>query len=136
MKSIHFICKREGIRFRGLSSNKNPDGLSSLKVSDGERVSGFWDIKESDAQELINGLLFLHETKSRKASFAGKILDYEVVTVDKLKRSRRIAFKLKVLNAHSNPTSWPKDGSNHAMAYCSGVVAFNANEKNKALSAN
>lgn len=133
MKSIHFICKREGIALKGLYLNKNPDPHSSLQIFKGEGLSGFWDMKESEAQELIDGYLFLHETKSQKASFAGKILDYEVVTLEDLGRPKRIAFKLKALNAHANPTYWPIDGVKHGMAHCSGVVSFAPTEKNKAL---
>lgn len=133
MKSIHFICKRQGTGLRGLSLNSNPYSFSSFEISQGEGISGFWDIKESEAERLVDGFLFLHEVKSRKASFAGKIIDYEVVVLDEFQRSKRVAFKLKALNAHANPTFWPKNGASHAMAHCSGVVSFAPTEKNKAL---
>lgn len=133
MKAIHFICRKEGPTFRNMSIGKKIDPRHSFEIVTGEAVSGYWDIAESDAAEVVGGLLFLHSTKADKAGFIGKITDFETVIIEDKGRSDRIAFKVKIINSKGYDIPWSREGANHAMAHSSGVVPILATEKTDKL---
>ena len=123
MKAIHFICRKEGITFKNMSIGNKIDPRHSFEINVGEAVSGYWDVSEASAAELIGGILFLHSTKSENASFIGKIIAYEPVVIEDRGHPDRIAFKVKIVNSKAHNIPWSSEGANHALAHSSGVVS-------------
>lgn len=133
MKAIHFICRKDGFTFRNMSIGNKIDSRHTFTITPGEAVSGYWDVSENDARELVGGLLFLHSKKSDKAAFIGKIIDYQPVVIEDKGHSDRIAFKVKVINSKGYDIPWSSEGATHALAHSSGVVPISVNEKTSKL---
>ena len=133
MKAIHFICRKEGFTFRNMSIGNKIDPRHSFEIVTGEAVSGYWDVSESDASELLGGLLFLHATKADKASFIGKIIDYQPVVIEDKGHSDRIAFKVKVIPSKGYDIPWSSEGAKHALAHSSGLVPVSVDNKTEQL---
>lgn len=85
MQSIHFICRREGASFHGLSLVDRE--LNKFR-------SCCWDMSEEDARRLIGGWIYLHQSKERPSSFGGLIAGYELVELQEKGHPNRIAFLL------------------------------------------
>ena len=128
MKAIHFICRKEGISFRNMSIGNKVDPRHSFAITPGEAVSGYWDVSETDAKELVGGLLFLHATKAENATFIGKVVDYQVVVIEEKGHANRIAFKVKVINSKACNIPWSSEGATHALAHSSGIVEILSND--------
>ena len=133
MKAIHFICRKEGFTFRNMSIGNKIDPRHSFEIVAGEAVSGYWDVAESDAAELVGGFLFLHSSKADKAGFIGKITDYQPVVIEDKGHSDRIAFQVKIINSKGYNIPWSSEGAKHALAHSSGVVPMFVNDKTAQL---
>lgn len=103
MARIHFIGKRQS---------------SVVSVAPGVYESGDWDISPGDAERLVGGLLFLHETKKTPSYFGGRIESFRLVNVDRA-HSRRVVFRLTA-SADCKGKGW--EGANHGPAHTGGVV--------------
>jgi hypothetical protein len=103
MASLHVICR-------------NSLGLSVTKFPVFE--SGDWDISAADAERLVGGTLYLHETKGQHSYFGGSIIGYrELGPTEPL--AGRIVFTVTSTREGKN-VAW--QGASHAMAWSSGAV--------------
>ena len=108
--TIHFICRR------------NPDGRGYIGVKPAKHPMGYaystekWDLKASEAQSLLGGLIFLHLTKASPAHTAGLIYDWEEIEALESARTERIKFYFLAL-ADAKYAKWK--GVDHPMAYTS-----------------
>lgn len=107
-KAIHFICASANARWKNLRKN-------------GDRTfqSGFWNLSEEEAKELVGGFLYLHETKAKSAGFGGRIVGYSVETLPVFARALRIDFRVEPMR-EARGTGWR--GARHAMAWTGGLV--------------
>lgn len=106
MKILHVINKQ---------SSDGP-GLRNLRPPEqGEDLwtSGYWDIPLEDAETLVGGNLYLHETKSRPSRFGGRVIAVEEVECDGFARAKRVIFKILAL-PEARGVKWR--GADHAMA--------------------
>ena len=104
MPSIHFKCE---------------DRLNLHRVSDdGEYESGNWDVTAADAEKLVGGMIYLHNTKSERSYFGGRIKSARCVVTDDAHPVRFI-FRFKPLS-EARDVRW--NGAKHNMAWTSGVV--------------
>lgn len=109
--SVHFICRRK------------PDSRGYIGVEPVEHPMGSafssekWDLKPSEAQSLLGGLIFLHLTKASPAHTAGLIYHWEEVEALESARTERIKFYFLAL-ADAKYAKW--QGVDHSMAYTSG----------------
>lgn len=117
--SIHMICKRDGFRLRNMFMAS--DANAPVELGAGQFASGFWDIPAADAKAAIGGTLYLHETKSKRAVFAGKIVDAQTVNYDAA-HNVRVVFIVEPIAGAGRNAAWPKTGRNHAMAHYSGII--------------
>lgn len=111
MKVIHFLCRPKGRGMTGLSH-----------VAGTTYRSEAWPISEDEAQELVGGSIYLHEAKSKPSRIGGRILGYEVVTLDAADpaaRKQRIAFTFES-SAEGRNVPWR--GQDHDMSMTSGVL--------------
>ncbi|RKG85649.1 hypothetical protein D7V88_19535 [Corallococcus terminator] len=104
MSSIHLLCRGS------LNLHREP--------SSGDYESGNWDVSETEAKELIGGMIYLHETKSKRSYFGGKINSFRTLVID-APRPNRIVFRLTPLR-EGKGVEWK--GAGHGMASKSGVV--------------
>ncbi len=103
MASIHFICR-------------NRANLTLLKLPVYE--SGDWDVSPEDAEKLIGGMIYLHQTKAKPSYFGGRVESYRGKDTSN-PRSRRIVFVLTAIQ-QGRGAKWP--GASHPRAWTSGVV--------------
>ena len=91
-------------------------GLRNLTKSDTEPniyFSGFWDLKSEEADSLVGGMIFLHETKAKPSRFGGRVLAYKIVSKLEYARSQRIEFKVQSM-LEGRGVKWR--GAEHTMA--------------------
>lgn len=105
MKGIHFINRREtdGYRLINLEQSSDEKGVC---------YSGYWRLDDDDADALVGGRLYLHETKSQPSAFGGEVLSYS-------RDGERVKIRFKAL-AECKGQDWR--GHNHAMAYTSQLI--------------
>lgn len=67
---IHLIClrKQQGVGLVGVSRTQHPKFKDAYE-------SGRWNLSEADAELLIGGLIFLHQSKNTPSSFGGVIYE-------------------------------------------------------------
>ena len=112
MKVLHLINKQD---------SAGP-GLRNLRHSDTEGdvyLSGYWDLSLAEAQSLVGGMLYLHETKAKTSRFGGKVLSVEHVRVEEFAHKDRIVFKVLSLN-DGRGVKWR--GADHSMASYGRIV--------------
>ena len=114
---IHFICR------------KNPNGAGLTGVGPTRHshfnfsyISGKWDVSEKDAQSLLGGLIFLHESKTKTSNFGGLIYDWFKDPVPDKAHPDRISFKFLAVS-EGRYAEW--EGRNFMMAWQSEVVPAN-----------
>jgi hypothetical protein len=104
MPAIHFLCR---------------DRLNLHRVSeDGDHESGNWAVAAADADRLIGGMIFLHNAKSDRSYYGGRIKSARAITTEDA-RSVRYVFRFEPL-AEAKGIRWR--GASHSMAHSSGVV--------------
>lgn len=108
--SVHFICRRNPDRrgYIGVEPVKHPMGYAFSSEK--------WDLKPSEAQSLLGGLIFLHLTKASPAHTAGLIYHWEDVEALESAHTERIKFYFLAL-ADAKYATWK--GPQHPMAYVS-----------------
>lgn len=103
MGSIHLIC-RGGLHLHP----------TAFPVFD----SGFWDLSEADAERLVGGMLYLHETKASPSYFGGVVRGFRVAGSDELAPGR-IVFSVESTR-EGKGVAWK--GAAHSMAWTGGLV--------------
>lgn len=104
MTQAHFICRKSA----GIRLVKMPDYTSEA-----------WDIAESDAQALVGGMIYFHETKEQPSYFGGRVTGYRLSEAHALDGKRpRVIFEFTALH-EARKQAW--SGKDHSMAYYSGV---------------
>ncbi len=103
MASIHFVCRRE---------------LNLHVVKHPVYESGDWDVTREDAERLVGGMLYLHETKADASYFGGQISAYRVVETDRA-HSDRVIFTVRSMR-EAKEVRW--SGIDHGRASNSGVI--------------
>lgn len=105
MTSAHLICK-SGHR------------IKILEKGGSKYSSEAWDINANDAEELLGGYLYFHETKIAPSYFGGKVLSYECIQIE-ASHSKRIRF---IIDADKQCKGVAWVGRNDAMAWYSGII--------------
>ena len=111
-KCIHIICRK----------NDSGDGYRNLHQTNPERdiwTSGNWLLSDEAIEQLVNGYLFLHETKADPAYFAAKILSYHWIVDSSFDNPNRVVFTVERIEPLSG-RSWK--GSDHGPAWTGYVV--------------
>jgi hypothetical protein len=108
--AIHFICKREGIGRKNLG-----------RVSGRAHVwrSGFWDLPLKEAQALVGGWVYLHETKSDPADFGGLVVNALPYKHEGVVHQDRVMLIFEARTA-ARGVAWR--GMDHSRAWTSGLV--------------
>jgi len=104
MKVLHLKSVREGFTLRGLSFDKET----------GTYESCCWKFRIEEARTLIDGKIFLHETKSQPSTVGGT-----VVAVRQSHMPGRVIFVFKSEPAGKG-RNW--QGQDHVMAWMSGII--------------
>ena len=115
MASIHFICKKAEDGSGWIGRN----GVTLIDKTNHIYESGKWDLNLVEAQKLVGGDVYLHESKQEKSAFGGKVLDVYESTADDVSRSKRVSIKFQFTPEHRG-VSW--SGASHGMAWCSGII--------------
>jgi len=76
-------------------------------------------ISEDDQDALLGGWIYLHETKGKPASFAGRIIGFEEAVRDGAITERGVAI---IFRAYSEARGQKWRGASHGMAHSSGVI--------------
>ena len=99
-------------------------------------VSCCWDFNIEEAQNLIGGMIYLHDTKAEKSFMGGKVVDVQQVdlnegneyfdpTTQKVpSRSERVWIKFES-TYEGRGIAW--SGQDHSMAWTSGIIDFEDN---------
>lgn len=109
-KAIHLINERDGLSRKGLS--KVPTAKDTWR-------SCCWLISEDDQDALLGGWLYLHETKGKPASFAGRIIGFEEAVRDGAITERGVAV---IFRAYAEARGQKWRGATYGMAHSSGVI--------------
>lgn len=103
MLGIHFLCR---------------DRLHVHAIKHPVYESGTWDVSPEDAQRLVGGLIFLHQSKAQPSYIGGVIDSFREVQTE-MAHSRRIIFKF-TSTAEGKGVRW--QGADHSMAWTGGIV--------------
>jgi hypothetical protein len=116
MKVLHVINKQKV---------KGP-GLEHLAPSPVEKdvwFSGYWDIPLAEAETLVGGMLYLHETKAKPSRFGGKVLSVKPAIKSDLARIHRVIFKI-LASQDAKGVKWR--GADHTMASYGKIIEADA----------
>jgi len=105
MKSAHIICR-------------NREGVGKASGQD-EYTSGSWTLSAAEANALVGGRLYLHETKAEPSYFGGTVLDWAPSKRESGAKEDGITFRL-LADQEAKGVAW--QGADHAMAWFSGLV--------------
>jgi hypothetical protein len=103
MARIHFICR---------------GGLNLKTTAFPEFESGFWDISAEDAARLVDGMIYLHESKPEPSYFGDTITAYRVEELAEA-HAQRIVFTV-VSQQEGRGVVW--EGQDQVRAWTSGVI--------------
>jgi hypothetical protein len=78
-------------------------------------ISGYWDINDAQAEALVGGWLYLHETKARPSYFGGKIIDFRHELRPDVVRNDRIGLIFYPRAEAKKSVSWR--GQQHGRAW-------------------
>jgi hypothetical protein len=109
MYNLHLKC---------IFKNGAPQGLTL--VDKGRRLwrTGHWVFTLPEAQKMIGGRLYLHETKAEPSHFGGIVRAVEQVELVDMARSSRIVFTIE-FSPEFKGKKWA--GADHSMAWTSGI---------------
>jgi len=109
-KAIHLINERDGLSRKGLT-----------KVADAQDTwrSCCWVLSRDDQDVLLGGWLYLHDSKGKPASFAGRIIGFEDAERVGAAIEQGVAIVFQV-RRDGRDRKWR--GASHGMAWSSGVI--------------
>jgi hypothetical protein len=116
-KAAHFINRREsgsGVKLVGVK-----------RLNGNEYSSEAWAISVIDAQDLVGGWIYLHETKGEASRFGGLIKSVELVDTTADEKQR---FKI-LFESKSEARNRPWRGADHGMAWWGGIVDATADHE-------
>jgi hypothetical protein len=97
MTAIHLLERSDHVRKTDRQKN--------------EWESGFWNVAEEQAQQLIGATLYLHRTKHQPSHFGGRILSYRVEQAGP--SSGRVVFTVRAAvdckGVNTEPKGWAND---------------------------
>lgn len=96
--------------------SRNPLHLTALDAAEFE--SGFWTLYETEAEKLINGMVYLHQKKSEPSFFGGVISGFRLAGGQE-PYPGKIVFKVK---AQDDCKNIPWEGDKHPMAWMGGIL--------------
>jgi hypothetical protein len=64
VRAIHAICHRV---------NGEPQNLRKINIRNGIYGSGWWKVRTEEAETLVGGWMYLHESSKVRSHFLGKI---------------------------------------------------------------
>ena len=105
MKSAHFICR-------------SAEGVAKASGTD-EYTSQSWRLSAAEAEALVGGRLYLHETKAEPSYFGGRVLAWFPSKRESGAMEDGITFQL-LADKEAKGVAW--QGADHAMAWFSGLV--------------
>jgi len=104
MKNLHLINKRDGVSLLNLTFDKEAK----------RHKTGNWKFDMEEAQSLVGGKIFLHETKAEKSIIGGTVFSAEPSPEE-----GRVIFTFESDSEGKNK-KW--SGPDHAMAWTSGII--------------
>ena len=96
MSRIHLLCKKG-------------EHLKETVQKSGIWDSGNWVVTADEAQRLVGGTLYLHETKGKRSYFGGRITGFRpIVTNDKIRERTIFTFEFR---PQAKDVAWPPGSS-------------------------
>jgi hypothetical protein len=108
-KSIHLICRRDGIGLMGLSFDRETRMFRSVA----------WGLSQADANEIEGGWVYFHPTKDDRSEFGGFVKRVEPTEILSAGGKPDMAIILES-RVEGRGQEWR--GAKHAMAWWSGLV--------------
>ena len=105
---IHYINRKVGIGREGLKH-----------IGGGKYRSCCWVLSRDQAQSLVGGWIYLHETKTQPSEFGGKVVSVEPGVWENAPDQDRVAIIFQVA-PEAQGQAWR--GSDYSMAYTSGLI--------------
>ena len=105
---IHFINRKDGIGREGLTH-----------VDGGNYRSCCWALTPHQAQALVGGWIYLHESKAQHSAFGGRIVAVEPGVWEHAANQDRVAIIFQAAR-EARGQAWR--GSDHTQAYKSGLI--------------
>lgn len=119
VKQLHIICRKDEETGHCLN-------LQQTNPARDIWTSGNWLFaKQQDVDEVMNGYLFLHNTKAEPAHFCGRILSYTRIVDNSFKRPNRVVFTVERLPMLS-AMDW--QGQAHKASWTGRAMAFDEDE--------
>jgi hypothetical protein len=109
-KSIHLVCERG---LDGWPRNVTSDPVTKMFRS------GFWDMAASDAETVVGGWIYFHETKKSKSYMGGRVHGVEPTVAPGLAHPDRIVFAFRPAR-EAKMCAWR--GQGHGRAWTGGPV--------------
>lgn len=81
-------------------------------------TSEAWDISSEDAEKLLGGIIYFHDTKRKPSYFGGIVRGYQIIDTNNA-HSERVVFTIE---ATREAKGKPWSGRNHTYAHYSGVM--------------
>ena len=103
MARLHVICRR-GLHLQ----------VTSFPVFE----SGYWLLGEEEARRLQGGMLYLHETKSKRSYFGGMVRGWRISGLPG-EPAGRIVLEVR---SEAAAKGIPWQGADHSMAWSGGVL--------------
>jgi hypothetical protein len=104
MASVHIVCRR---------------GLHVHPIEHPVYETGNWDFSTVEADQLVGGTIYLHESKGERSYFGGTVEAYRLADVPEKAHSQRIVFRIRS-TANAKNVSWR--GANHVRAWTGGII--------------
>ena len=110
---------------------KRPYGVYKVKNEINNYYSCCWNFDLERSKNLIGGMIYLHNSKSEKSFFGGKVLEVIPVNLDSPpdfvilrtdddpKQRDRVMFKFESLT-EGKGKEW--EGKDHSMSWTSGII--------------
>lgn len=105
---IHFINRKVGIGREGLTH-----------LGGGKYRSCCWLLTRDQAQSLVGGWIYLHQTKTEPSALGGQIVAVESGIWENAAKQDRVAI---IFQAAREAQGQEWRGSDHSMAYTSGLI--------------
>ena len=88
-----------------------PDNLQCLDKQNDAWESGFWVVAADTAQQLVGGMICLHDAQDKRSYFGGEILGYRMVTGDDKKPRAVFRFRAtrEARDVRAGPANWGQE---------------------------
>lgn len=112
MKGVHLICRME-------PGSIYPKGVTPEADAPGCYVSHAWNFPISEAERLVGGMIYLHDSKAKPSRYGGEVVAVRPTKAVGVAREDRVEFIFKATLEGKNQ-EWR--GADHDMAWTSGII--------------